>query len=83
VLGRSYDDRGYHNQALTAYEAAVTADPLNGNAQFQLGQAQFRKKDYARAKASLEAFVASPAAKTDSMAAATANKMLLEIAANP
>lgn len=81
ALGHAYDDRGYRNQALAAYEAAVKADPGNSIAQFQLGQAQFRHKDYAKAKASLEAFAASAVAKTDSIASEIANTMLLEIAA--
>jgi tetratricopeptide (TPR) repeat protein len=81
VLGQALTDHGSPAEALAAFEAAVGASPDNGAAQFQLGQAEFKRNDFTAAKTALEAFLKSPAAGSDSMASSVANKMLLEIAA--
>lgn len=81
AIGKAHDARADHDQAIVAFEAAVKAAPQNGVAQFQLGQAWFRKGDYAKAKPALEEFVKSQAAEADALAKGVADKMLLEISA--
>jgi Tfp pilus assembly protein PilF len=78
VLGMANEDKGDDAKAIDAFDLALAADARNIKAMFQRGQAYFRKKDFAKAKADLEAFVQDDSGLA--FARTQANTMLDDIA---
>jgi len=82
VLGMAYEDKGDEKKAIEAFTGALAAKATNFKAVFQRGQAYFRVKDYAKAKADLEAFMAAQG-NTFEFARQQAGKMLADIPGKP
>jgi tetratricopeptide (TPR) repeat protein len=78
VLGMANEDKQDETRAIDAFNLALAADARNMKAMFQRGQAYFRKKDYAKAKADLDAFVKNENGLE--FARQQANKMLGDLA---
>ncbi len=79
-VGMGYDDKRLNDKAIEAFTKAIEARRDNHKAQFQRGQAYFRKGDYANAKRDLEDFGKSGGASLE-FAKQQASKMLMDIAA--
>jgi tetratricopeptide (TPR) repeat protein len=77
-LGMVHDELRHDADAIAAFTRALAIDPEYAVAKFQRGQAYFRTKARAKARADLEDFVAHPPARSD-FEVAQANKMLLEL----
>jgi tetratricopeptide (TPR) repeat protein len=77
-LGMAHDDLRHDADAIAAFTRALAIDPDHAIAKFQRGQAYFRTKATAKARADLEDFVAHPPPGED-IAIAQASKMLLEL----
>jgi tetratricopeptide (TPR) repeat protein len=80
VLGMAYDDKGDFKKAIDAFTRAIDLKRDNYKALFQRGQAYFKLKKFAEAKADLQRFV-DAAGATLAFAQAQATKMLADIAA--
>jgi tetratricopeptide (TPR) repeat protein len=80
VVGMAYDDKRQDDKAIEAFNKALESRRDNHKAQFQRGQAYFRKGDYTNAKKDLEEFSKSGGASVE-FAKQQASKMLLDIAA--
>ncbi len=80
VLGMGYDDKQMETEAIDAFTKALDSRRDNHQAQFQRGQAYFRKGDLDKAKTDLEAFSKSSGASLD-FAKQQASKMLMDISA--
>lgn len=77
-LGMAHDDLRHDADAIAAFTRALAIDPDYAVAKFQRGQAYFRTKARAKAKADLQDFVAH-APPRDAFTIGQANKMLLEL----
>jgi tetratricopeptide (TPR) repeat protein len=80
VLGMGYDDKRLDDKAIEAFGKALESKRDNHQAEFQRGQAYFRKGDLVNAKKDLESFSKSGGASLE-FAKSQANKMLMDIAA--
>jgi tetratricopeptide (TPR) repeat protein len=80
VLGMGYDDKQMETEAIDAFGKALDSRRDNHQAQFQRGQAYFRKGDLDKAKTDLEAFSKSSGASLD-FAKQQASKLLMDISA--
>lgn len=80
VLGMGYDDKRLDDKAIDAFGKAIDAKRDNHKAQFQRGQAYFRKGDFTHAKRDLEEFSKTGGSSLE-FAKSQANKMLMDIAA--
>ena len=80
VLGMGYDDKQMETEAIDAFTKALDSRRDNHQAQFQRGQAYFRKGDLDKAKTDLEAFSKSSGASLE-FAKQQASKMLMDISA--
>ena len=79
VLAMANEDKGNEAKAIDAFNLALAADARNVKALFQRGQAYFRTKDYAKAKADLEGFMKSDVPSLE-FARVQASSMLADIA---
>lgn len=80
VLGMGYDDKRLDDKAIEAFGKALDSKPDNHKAQFQRGQAYFRKGDFAKAKSDLQTFSKSGGTSLE-FDKVQANKMLMDMAA--
>ncbi len=80
VLGMGYDDKGQYDKSIDAFTKSLESRKDNHKAEFQRGQAYFRKGDYTNAKRDLESFSKSGGASVE-FAKQQASKMLMDIAA--
>jgi tetratricopeptide (TPR) repeat protein len=80
VLGMGYDDKRLDDKAIDAFSKALDAKRDNRKAEFQRGQAYFRKQDFVHAKRDLEEFSKSGGNSLE-FAKSQANKMLMDMAA--
>jgi tetratricopeptide (TPR) repeat protein len=81
VLGMAYDDKHDDAGALDAYTNALMMKRDLAAALFQRGQLHARMKNYAAAKADLEAFLARPDTSGLAFARSMAQKLLMDLAA--
>lgn len=81
-LGMTHDDRGLLDQAITFYDRALADAPRHGRALFMRGQARFQRRDWVRAKADLEAFLAVATPDLE-LFKQQASRMLAELPARP
>ena len=80
VLGMAYDDKRLDARAIEAFTKALDVSPTNAKARFQRGQAYFRSRDRANAKADLEDFLKTAPASLE-FAKQQASAMLMDFAA--
>lgn len=79
ALGMVHDAKGDDAKAVEAFTKAATGPSREQKATFQRGQAYVRLKQWAKARADLEAFLAQPPLYTE-LEQRLANKLLLDIA---
>lgn len=80
ALGMVYDAKGDNANALEAFTKAATGPSREYKAVFQRGQVYVRMKEWAKARADLEAFLAQPPLYSE-LEQRIANKLLIDIAA--
>jgi tetratricopeptide (TPR) repeat protein len=80
VLGMGYDDKRNDDKAIEAFSKAIETKKDNHKAQFQRGQAYYRKGDTEHAKRDLEEFSKTGGASLE-FAKQQSQKMLMDIAA--
>jgi tetratricopeptide (TPR) repeat protein len=80
VLGMGYDDKKMDDKAIEAFTKAIESKKDNHKAEFQRGQAYFRKGDFSNAKKDLEDFSKTGGASLE-FDKQQASKMLMDIAA--
>jgi tetratricopeptide (TPR) repeat protein len=78
VVGLAHEDKGEEAKAIDAYTLALAANAHHAKVRFQRGQAYFRTKNYAKAKADLEAFMQDKDAV--GFARTQANQLLADMA---